>query len=224
MKYFVIAALLLAGCEPTGEHPSKIFPLADSKYKVVLLVDMTPSFAEFMAEHGYAYQFLLELVDVHFRDTIGSASERIIIAQISPEKPFVIWEGTAMELRKQFDPQKFAALLREHSDSNGGSPVFKATAATLEYLLADPSVAAGKTKPVFCILSDMWDTDPKPPELKARVLRDLGAFGKLNGTFAIYYCHSKYLVPWTEALKDAGITDAHVESSAVSKPVLPAFE
>jgi hypothetical protein len=220
--YFIITVLFLAGCEPTGEARHGIIASEESRFKFALVIDMTGSFAEFMADQGKAHQVLLEVVDRYFRDTIGS-HDRIIIAQISAKQPALIWDGTPLELRQQFDPQKFAAFLRGHSDPNA-SPVHEALAETLEYLMADPAVATGKTKPIVLVLSDMQDTSPTTTELKERLLRDLRNFGKLDGTFAIYFCDQQLASRWKKGLADAGVKHLLVESGIVTTPSLPSFE
>jgi hypothetical protein len=224
MRYVIaiFVVIFFAGCEQNPEKSPETFAPDESKYKLVLLVDMTQSFSKLMADNAKAYQFLLDVIDAYFRDRIGSP-DQIIVAEISVVEPFVIWQGTPFELREEFDPQKFAALLRDHSDPDG-SPVHLATAKTLEFLMADPNVAAGKTKPIFFVLSDMDDNFERTPELKERILRDLTAYGKLDGVFGIYYCDPDLVVPWKKALDDAGIKNNRVESGAHSKPDLPSFE
>lgn len=221
-KYCIIIVLFLAGCEPTGEARHEIIAPEESQYKLAVIVDMSESFAALMADQGKAHQVLLEVVDRYFRDTIGS-QDRIIIAQISAKQPALIWDGTPLELRQQFDPQKFAAFLHAHSEPIG-SPVYETVAETLEYLMADPAVATGKTTPVLLILSDMQDTSPATTELKDRVLRDLRNYGKLDGTFAIYFCDQQLASRWKKGLTDAGVKHSFVESGIVTTPSLPDFE
>jgi hypothetical protein len=220
--FFIIAAAVLTGCEPAGDARREIIAPEDCKFKLAVIVDMSPSFASLMADQGQAYQMLLEVVDRYLRDTIGS-QDRIILAQISGKQPALIWDGTSLELRQQFDPPKFAAFLHVHSEPMG-SPVYEVTAETLEYMMADPAVESGKTTPILLILSDMQDTSLATAELKDRLLSDLRNYGKVGGTLGIYFCDQERVARWKKGLADAGIKHSFVESGIVTTPTLPNFE
>jgi hypothetical protein len=223
MKYLIIfSAVLIAGCEQHPGQSPETFAPEDSTYKLCLIVDMSTSYDHLMAEQGRAREALLTVVDTYFRDRVGG-SDKLILAQISAKEPALIWEGTPQDLRDQFDPKQFAAFLHDHS-SPDGSPVHLTVAKTLEYVMSDSDVASGKTKPVVIVLSDMLDNFERTPELKSRILRDLKAFGKLDGAFGIYYCDSELVIPWKKALSDAGIKNGHVEGGIVSKIVPPSFD
>ena len=221
--YCLMLALLVVGCAKRQERTASAFEERDCEYVLAVVIDLSGSFAELMADDGKAHDFLLYVLDRYFRDRIGS-NDRVLIAQISANGQTLLWEGTPTQLRREFPtPDRFRDFLLAKA-SPGGSLVHEALADTLEYVMADPSVAAGLAKPAIFVLSDMLDNGHKSPQLKNRVLTDLAKYGQLGGVVGLYFVDERRLFAWRRILQEAGMRECVVESGIVSRPTLPSFE
>ena len=216
-----IAALLtVTGCEKRRES-TRALTHDDSKFCMTIVVDLSGSFQQKMAEGGAAHQFCHEVLSRYFKDRIGT-EDKLIIAQISGTERALLWQGTPQQLRKEFSsPQAFAAFLRSKADP-GGSLVHESLARTIEYVLSEPNVANGTAKSALFVLSDMLDTgDRTQAERLGNVMKE---FGQHGGIVGMYYVDQSLVAPWREGLRRAGVKDFAVESEIVSKPNLPNIE
>jgi hypothetical protein len=220
MRAFVIGSLiLLSGCSArTGV--TETFEKDESEYVVTILLDMSGSFQHMMTEGGKAYDFALQVSDRYFRDRLGTR-DRIIIAQASDQQRFLLWEGTPLELRKEFPtPEAFARFLKMKS-SPYSSPIHEAMNRVVKYMISKPSVARGTAKPVVFVLSDMIDPNTASlDELK----QNLRTFSECDGVMALFYVDQDLVAEWNIILSEAHIREAYVESEIVGKPNLPNFD
>jgi hypothetical protein len=224
MKWLPLLLTITAlGCEKRQAPNSTTFEERETEYVLAVAIDLSGSFAEQMADQGKAHEFLLQVLDRYFRDRIGS-DDRVFLAQISGSGRALLWDGTPRELRRDFPtPKHFRDFLRTKAQSDG-SRVHEALAETIEYVMADRAVASGRAKPALFVLSDMLDNGRKTPQLKQRVLTDLAAYGRLGGIAGFYFVDERRLKAWRQILDGAGVREAIVESSIVSRPTLPRFE
>lgn len=217
----IVLFISLSGCEKRREA-SRALVHDDSKFVMTILVDLSGSFEQMMAEGGKAYQFTLAVLDKYFRDRIGS-DDKLIIAQISMNDRALLWQGTPLQLRQEFpSPQAFTTFLRERADPNG-SLVHDGIAHTLEYVNSEPNVATGKARAAVFVLSDMLDNGTKA-DAKDRALKALATFGKNGNVVGLYYVDQMLVAPWRQDLRQAGVKEFCVESEIVGKPQLPNLE
>lgn len=225
-----IAALLLAlvvgaaGCGKRRESSESTFGNeAESEYVLTVVVDLSGSFSELMAEEGRAYEFLLQVIDRYFRDRIG-LNDKLIIAQISANERALLWEGTPTQLRRDFaTPEAFRDMLRAKADPRA-SRVHDALCSAIDYVTGDPAVSGGRAKSAIFVLSDMVEYSADPDASEQRMVRALRNYGKCGGVFGVYYCDQLAVHDWQQRLKEAGIREFHVESEIVGNPSLPSFD
>jgi hypothetical protein len=199
-----------------------MFPEDDSEYVVAVLMDLSDSFEPLMSDEGEAYQFLLSLTDRYFRQRIGT-NDQLILSQISdsPERT-LIWQGSPMELRQRFpDPQSFSAFLRSRAKPQK-SRLHDSIVQTVDYMIAQPSVAEGKAATALFVLSDMMDSSPRAAESRARAVASLRTLVDSRGTFGCYFVNQSVFPIWLRELKAAGI-DFSV-SPDFKRPPMPTFD
>lgn len=211
-----------AGCEKRTPVEPTVFARADDEYRLTIMVDLSGSFADKMADEGHAYRFALQVIDEYFRNRIGF-NDTLVIAQISASKP-LLWEGKPLDLRREFPSAgAFRDFLLQKSDPNG-SLVYDGIHTTLEYLLMDPGVRGGRTKSALLVLSDLVDTGPEPGPRARRLKQTLAEYAACGGTVGLYYVDTSLLGIWTKVLSETGVQEFAVESEIVGKPHLPTFE
>lgn len=214
---------LTCGCAPRRQ--AEVTPLRDdeSEYVLTILLDLSGSFAHLMAEDGKGYDFALIVMGRYFRDRTGTR-DKIIIAQVSGTERALLWEGTPLELRREFpSAAAFRDFLLSKADP-GGSLVHAGLANTVEYLTSDPRVASGEAKSALFVLSDMLDNDPESKESEDRAVRALAEYGQKGGVVGLYYVDQSLVAHWRQILSDAQIPDYRVECEIVGQPPLPSFE
>lgn len=228
MKFFLLIAACLAafttGCQKRVERTERVFQPDESEYVLTIVLDMSSSFQELMAEDGKAWEFVCQVVDKYFRDRIGR-SDKLILAQLSASDRALLWRGTPLQLRQEFaSASDFRDWLAARTDPNG-SLIFDGVAQAVEYTLAEPAVASGKGKSAVFILSDMIDSSPDRDEAQERALKALGELGRKHGVIGLYYVDVRLCSTWRSLLRDAGLPDthAHVEAEIVGSPALPNF-
>ena len=120
VAWLLSVVIFLTGCEKRRESSQAIFNSdQDVEYVLSVIVDLSGSFEDLMAEKGKAYEFLLHVVDRYFRDRIGS-QDKLMISQISANERSLLWEGTPLQLRREFPtPEAFRNLLRSKADPVG---------------------------------------------------------------------------------------------------------
>ncbi len=216
---FVLVAL---GCTKRIPTEPTVFAQADDEYQLTIMVDLSGSFADKMADEGHAYRFALRVIDEYFRNRIGF-NDKLIIAQISATEP-LLWEGKPLDLRREFpSASDFRDFLLRNSDPNA-SFVYDGMHTTLEYIMMDPGVKGGRTKSALLVLSDLIDNGPQPAKRARLLTRSLADYGACGGTVGLYYVDTSRVANWIKALREAGIREFEVESEIVGKPTLPNFE
>ena len=228
--YVVLAALTcvaLTGCDGcekyNGDNQEAVtVGREDAECMVMICVDLSGSFADRMADDGKAYEFTLRVTDTYFRNSVGT-NNRILIGQLSGTDRSLLWDGTPVELRRDFPSAgKFRDFLLKRSNP-GGSRIHDGIAEAFDYVLSDPGVAGGKTRTAMFVLSDMIDnlSDPKSEE---RLAGSLQAFGKTKGVAGFYFLEHGRVPTWRQHLRQSGIRNWVCESEIVAYPTLPTFE
>jgi hypothetical protein len=223
-RYCLALTLIVAvGCAKRENPTVSAFEERDCDYVLAVVIDLSGSFSQLMADDGKAHEFLLYVLDQYFRDRIGS-QDKVLLAQISGGTQSLLWEGTPTQLRREFStPAHFREFLLAKADP-GGSLVHEALADTLEYMIAEPSVVAGRAKPAILVLSDMLDTGEKSPQMRQRVVGSLAKFSQLGGVVGLYFVDERWHAAWRRILRESGMRECVVESQIVSRPTLPRFE
>jgi hypothetical protein len=225
-KLFVLGLLVLSvaiGCEMNEPGDGVSFEDDDCEYVLAVVVDLSESFEKMMATDGKAYEFLMAVVDRYFSQRDAS-SDRLIIAQISGRKKALIWEGTPIDLRREFSTvDQFREFLMKHSEPSS-SPVFSTITSTVEYLLSKPRVASGKAKSALFVLSDLDNNSGDAKEAGPKALEALSEYGRHNGVVRFYYADVEKRKLWLKWFKEkSGIRNADVEGVITSRPALPNF-
>jgi hypothetical protein len=221
----VICLALAAGCQKRVERAGEVFQSDDGEYVLTIVLDMSSSFREKMAEDGQAWSFVCQVIDKYFRDRIGH-DDKLIVAQLSASDRALLWYGTPLQLRQEFSSGvQFREWLASKADPSG-SHVYGGIVQAVEYALADPIVASGKGKSAVFILSDMVDNSAGGSESHGQAVSALVEFAKRGGVIGLYYVDVRLCSPWNQALRDAGVpvSQLHVEADIVGRPVLPSFE
>ncbi len=220
-----LTVVLFCGCEPRRQSPadsSSTFAHQESQYVLTVLLDMSGSFQHEMTDGGKAHRFNMRIIDRYFRERLGS-NDQLIIAQISGDSRSLLWQGTPLQLRKDFpSATAFGEFLRSKTNPQG-SLVHDAIASTVDYILADPNVSSGTAKSALFVLSDLADT-ASSPESKERALQSLAAYGQAGGVVGLYYVDQSLVPEWRTNLRLAGIQESCVEADIVGTPTLPRFE
>lgn len=217
---------LISGCGPrrdtTSGGATATFEREESTQRVVMIVmDLSGSFTDKMAEDGEAYEFALHVIDRYFRRR-DPMNDRIILAQISGMEQSLLWEGSPLELRRKFpNAGAFRDFLLANADTSG-SLVHDAVANAISYLTLHPKYGGGDAKTATLILSDMEDTGSSDSE--QHLSKWLEAYGSANGAVGVYFCDQHRVEDWKDRLTRAGIDNFIVESEIVGKPQLPNFE
>jgi len=220
--WLCLVLLLACGCERRRETQPMADVGDDSEFVIAVLVDLSGSFFDKMTNEGEAHRFLLSLLDRYFRERIGT-NDQIILAQISgtPDRA-LLWQGTPMELRKQFaSPAKFAEFLRSKADPQG-SCVHSALQQTVEYAMSQPNVAARKARSAVFVLSDMLDSTADEAISRARAMEVLGQYGTLGGMICLYFVDQALIPVWQTELGETGLRFA--VTSEIRQPTLPSFD
>jgi hypothetical protein len=217
-----LSILLGCGCDKRRQAPTTFAVRDESQYVLIILLDLSGSFHQQMTEGGQAHRFSMQVIDHYFRERIGT-NDKLIIAQISGEERALLWEGTPLQLQKDFPSSTaFGEFLRSKANPDA-SLVYEAIIHTIDYVLSDPSVSSGNAKSAIFVLSDMSDNGSKP-ESKQRALQALAAYGESGGVVGLYYVDQLLVPEWRTILRDAGIPEICVESDIVGRPNLPNFE
>lgn len=227
MKWWMLLTVLLlvtAGCQRRVEMQATTPFVRDyGTFKLAILMDLSGSFAELMAEDGKGYDFAMQVIEKYAQGRVG-ASDTIVIGQISGTEKALLWEGTPIQLRQDFaNASEFRKFLLSKSSPNG-SLVHASIASAVEYVANDPAVASGRVRPAVFVLSDMLDNGPEMKETKQRLVDAFKLLAKRDGLVGIYYVEPQLLTSWRESLADAGISDFVVEADIIGRPMLPDFD
>ena len=187
---------------------------------VTVLLDLSGSFQSQMIDGGKAHAFCLAILDTYFKDRIGEKDE-VIIAQISGTDRALLWQGTPLQLRRDFsDPASFQVFLRSRANP-GQSKVFQNLAKCLEYASSDPDVVNSKATSAVFVLSDMLDNDPERDDARERLKKALETFASRDGVLGCYYVDQEVVAKCREFLAKTGLRKFMVEADIVGNPQLP---
>lgn len=226
-RYLIISACLaacVAGCQRRAGQSGDVLRSDDGEYVLTIVIDMSSSFQQLMAEDGKAWAFVCQVVDKYFRDRIGR-SDKLILAQLSASDRTLLWQGTPLQLRQDFESASaFRDWLQSRADPDG-SRIHEGIVQSVEYTLSDPIVAGGKGKSAVFILSDMVDTAPDGFRAQRLAADALAKVGKNHGVVGMYFVDVKLCHQWRHLLRDAGVPEGHaqVEADIVGRPTLPNF-
>jgi len=213
-------ACACAGCELAPESETATLPVDDSEFLMMVVVDLSGSFTDLMAEQGKAYDFAMQVIDRYFRDRIGT-KDRLILAQISGTDRTLLWEGEPLALRQEYPTaDSFRQFLLQKKDPNG-SRVHDGLAHAVEYLCAQPNISNRKAKSAIFVLSDMLDNAPNPKESERRLVTAFEDYGHLGGVVGMYYVDQLLVTTWSRHLKGAQLREFCLESEIVGNPRLP---
>lgn len=208
------------GCERRDMAGSSPFQQDACDYVVLIAIDVSGSFGEFMAEDGKAYEFALSAIDRYFNDRVGS-NDQIIITQLSGSDP-LLWQGTPHQLRKDFrDPKAFRDYLVAHADQQG-SRINDGLAESLDYVLSTYSLAHGNAKTVALILSDMVDNQPDQQASDQRLIDALTRYAR-RGAIGFYFCDQSRLADIRKKMQKAGVRWYILEGDIHGNPPIPSF-
>lgn len=219
LPIFIITNL---GCERRDPASASPFHQDPADYVLLVAIDMSGSFREYMTETGRAYEFILHALDRYFRDRLGG-QDQVIITQLSGNNRPLLWQGTPQRLRREFpDPSAFRDYLIAHADANS-SRINDGIAESLDYVLHSQSVARGDAKTVALILSDMDDTHPQQDKSDVRLASALSTFAG-RGKVGFYFCCQERLGDMRSKMTQAGINDYVLECDIHTQPPLPSFD
>lgn len=224
---FLASMLILMGCTKHSEQDDATqitLGREDADTMIVIAVDLSGSFADRMTRDGKGYEFTMRVVDNYFRNSVGTKN-RIIIVQLSaPDRQPLLWDGTPIELRRDFPSAvEFRDFLLKKSHP-AGSRIHDGVADALDYVLSDAGVAKGKTRSALFVLSDFDDNAPNPMKSEQRLVQGLNAFGKKNGVVGFYFLEQPKVPIWRQHLQQSGVKNWVCESEIVASPPLPSFE
>ena len=206
---------------PAGPSP---FVAPQTDHVVMLLIDLSGSFANQMANEGKAYEFYLQIYDRFFKDRIGHDKDVLVIAQLSGTHRSLLWQGHPLQLRQQFaSSSEFKEFLLSHADPNG-SVIHDGIAHSLELLVSDPALVNPNTKTAVFVLSDLLDNGANPEKSGPRVTKALAEYARMNGVLGLYYVDQDLVVPWRQSLQASGMRDYRVECIINQHPDLPNFQ
>ena len=224
LKVVLLSLLLLPfGCGEKRQASETVLRENEHEYVLTILLDMSGSFAHLMAEQGKAYEFIMEVIDRYFRDRMGT-QDGLVVAQISGSDRSLLWQGTPFQLRQDFpSASAFRDFLKQRSNS-AGSRVHDGITQTVEYVMSDLRIQSKTAKSAVFVLSDMLDNFPDSDASKKKTVEMLKAYGRIGGTFGLYYVDQLLVPEWRTHLRDSGIKHWRVEAEIVGRPTLPDFE
>jgi hypothetical protein len=220
--FLSVLALACAGCKRRQDYSAVTFE-SDVEHKVVVAIDLSGSFLDLMAEKGYAYEFLMQVLDKYGRDR---STDHIILAQLSGNNRPLLFEGTAYALRKKFpSANAFRDFLIANSDP-GASRLADGFSDVLEYVVRDPLVRNRTVKTCCLVLSDLDNNVVSAKgDTSSRFRKALAAYKQSEGFLVFYFASTQPEIvdPWIRGLNESGIR-YHMEGGIVDHPTLPSFD
>jgi hypothetical protein len=217
-----VLVLFFVGCQKRVGEPETVFQEEDGEYVLTIVMDLSSSFQELMAEDGKAWEFVCQIIDKYFRDRIGH-NDKLILAQLSASDRALVWKGSPLELRQEFaSASEFHEWISSKADPNG-SRLYDGIVQAVEYTMSDPIIADGRGRSAVFVLSDMVDSGGDVG--RERAVKALAEVGKTGGV-GLYYVDVKRCGLWEKLLLDAGIParNVSVQADIVGHPSLPRFE
>jgi hypothetical protein len=215
---FTLLACLI-GCE--RRDPTTASPFQQERYAGVLVIaiDLSGSFSEYMTEDGRAYEIVLSAVERYFRDRIGG-HDMILITQLSGNASPLLWQGTPQQLRREFpDHRAFRDYLLTRADPSA-SRINDGVAESLNCALR--SMAGSDATAVALILTDWEDTQPDQQASRERLTQALRAFSP-HGAIGLYFCRQHRRPDLERLMVQCGVRHVLVEDHDRNPP-LPTFD
>lgn len=224
----VLIVTAISGCSPAVEEPTgkSVIRQEDRGFVCLILIDMSGSYAEMMAESGKGHRLIIRIIDKYFRDRLSAGTnDRIIIGQLSAAgKPTMLLEATPLEVRQKFpSPAAFRDWLRAHSDERG-SRLYDGIREGITYILNYPGVSEGRTKTAVFVASDMDDNQSGEKGINY-LLGSFTTYAKLNGVVSLLFVEPPRCELWNRELQACGFKPGRftVQSAIVENPDLPSF-
>ena len=219
----LVLAVFAVGCEQRDTVSTSPFHQEECEYALLIAIDLSDSFKEYMAENGKAYDFVLHAVDQYFRARIGG-NDQLIIAQLSGSKRPLLWQGTPHQLRREFPTREaFRDYLIAHADRKG-SRINDGVAEAIHYVMHTRSVAQGTAKSAVLILSNMVDDQPNREKSDPRLMTALTTYARSGGAIGFYFCDQLRMDDLTQKMQQAGFRMCTLECDVNGHPALPDFE
>lgn len=219
----ILAVTLFAsGCTKRTDIETSVFTDTETEQVVTVVLDLSGSFVDQMANNGKGYEFALRVIDRYFRDRIGTQA-KLVIAQISGSERALLWEGTPMQLRKDFPTaEAFRDFLLQKADPSA-SRVGEGIARAIDYIMADSCVANGKAKSGVFVLSDLVENSQDAAGADEHLDKALAAYGKSGGMIGVYFVDQLLVSAWRNRLQASGCR-FHIEADINQRPTLPSFD
>lgn len=217
-----ICMLLIPGCAPyqPPPQPPSVLGHNDTEYVVMIVMDLSGSFADLMTDQGKGYNFAMAVYNDYFASRVGSTKDKLIIAQLSGNDRSLVWQGTPLQLRQQFnDSSAFKTHLKSKADPRG-SVIYDGLAHAIEQMMLDRAVSSGRAKTAVFVLSDMDDNASQPGGLQ-RLEKALADYARVKGVVGMWFVDQQHTKFWNDTLPRCGITDYLVLPYEENKPSLP---
>lgn len=212
-----------APLQVSATPPAAVFAPSETEFIVMIVIDLSGSFAHHMADDGKAYEFALRIYDRYFRDRIGNSKDELILAQLSGTHRSLLWRGSPIELRHKFaTAEDFKEFLLANANPNG-SVIHDGIAHALEYMNSDPALTNNNAKSAVFVLSDLLDNGLNPEQSGPRVSKALAEYASKNGVVGMYYVDQELVLPWRQTLQAARLPDFRVDCNIDDNPDLPSF-
>lgn len=211
----------MIGCEKRNAEEASSFVEDDCEVVLAIVVDLSGSCSDLFADDGRGYDFLMGALAKYQR--AEPAGGKVIIAQLSASDNPLLYEGSSVDLRRDYAS---AAAFRDDILSHGnpsGSRLHEGMAATFDYILKHRAVQQG-ARPAVLLLSDLIDNGSDGEQYEQEVVDHLEEFSKRSGVAGFYFVHQSQTDKWQSALADAGVKDFRVTDQIVAHPPLPSFD
>lgn len=221
---FLLIAML--GCQRRNKEANlqQAVGRDESNFKLMIVLDLSGSFQQFMLDDGEAWKFTLYCVDAYFKSRIGNEADEVILCQISADSKSLLWHGSPRSLRQQFpSPAKFRDYLKAKSNP-AGSLVHAGISRALKYITSQPAVQSGQAKTAVLVLSDLLDNGSDSEATEQELMNDFTAYMRSGGQIGLYYIDQNKYFHWREKFNQAGFNMVPVEMDIHGRPPLPNFE
>jgi hypothetical protein len=216
---FVIASSVDSSPRTRQREEQPVFEQLAHDSTLTIVLDLSSSCEQLMGPSGEGYEFMLKLIDRYFRSRLGT-DDQLILARIGGDNRPLLWEGTPLELRRQFSASAFRQFLVDNADSNG-SRVYAGVSRAVEYALSRQGDDVSGARNACLILSDFVENDPTQTGSADRMFDTLAKYSEAGGALGFYFVDQN-VAPYLEKhLTEAGIENFCVQSEVVASPVLP---
>ena len=203
-------------------RPSVNYRQSENENLLVLIVDLSPSFAELLGPEGGAFEWMLKVVQEYKRSHPGDEG-RLVIAQISNGGSPLVWEGRPSRLQQSYDSaDDFRAYLEAQADTAGGTALYESLSSSIDFVLRHPTVRSGQSTVDVIVISDMVDSTGDAAA-ETELTEKIGQLAQQSGTIGMYYVHPDVTQHWEELLHGNGYPTMHFTSIIDRFPAIPEF-